>query len=167
MVKDATVRVRELDDGDAAWKQDALRRAWGDTVVARQGEVVDAMALDGFVALVGGERVGLLTYAHRDDGVEVVTVQAERDGAGIGRALMTAVCRRAESLGARRLWLVTTNANVRAIGFYQRFGMNLVALHRDAVTRARALKPGIPLEIDGIGVRHELELELRLDAQSS
>jgi hypothetical protein len=32
------------------------------------------------------------------------------------------------------------------------------------VTHARAeLKPSIPLEIDGIPVRHKLELEMRLD----
>jgi hypothetical protein len=30
------------------------------------------------------------------------------------------------------------------------------------VTRARRLKPSIPLEDDGIPIRHELVLELRL-----
>jgi len=38
-----------------------------------------------------------------------------------------------------------------------------VALHRDGVTAGRRLKPGIPeLGLDGIPLRHELELELRL-----
>lgn len=56
-----------------------------------------------------------------------------------------------------------TNDNTIALRFYQRRGFDLVALHRDAVTRARAeLKPSIPLEIDGIPLRHELELEMRL-----
>jgi hypothetical protein len=35
-------------------------------------------------------------------------------------------------------------------------------VHRDAVMRARALKPQIPEVIDGIAVRHELELEVLL-----
>lgn len=70
---------------------------------------------------------------------------------------------RARREGARRLWLITTNDNTIALRFYQRRGFDLVALHRDAVTRARAeLKPSIPLEIDGIPLRHELELEMRL-----
>jgi ribosomal protein S18 acetylase RimI-like enzyme len=157
------VEVTALAPGDAAWKADALRRAWGDTVVARKGEVVDPVALDGFVAWLDGERLGLLTYAPRGDEVEVATLQAERDGAGVGRALMDAVQARARELGARRLWLITTNANLRAIGFYQRYGMELVAVHLDGVTRARALKPTIPLAVDGIPLKHELEFELRLD----
>jgi hypothetical protein len=42
----------------------------------------------------------------------------------------------------------------------RRQGFDLVAFHRDAVTRSRAtLKPSIPLVVDGIAVRHELELE--------
>lgn len=46
-----------------------------------------------------------------------------------------------------------------AVRFYQRRGTDLVALHRDAVTLARTLKPSIPDEVDGIALRHELELE--------
>ena len=62
--------------------------------------------------------------------------------------------------GARRLWLITTDDNTRALQFYHRRGFDLAAFHRDAVTRSRAtLKPSIPLEVDGIAVRHELELE--------
>jgi hypothetical protein len=38
----------------------------------------------------------------------------------------------------------------------------LVAVHRDAVTEARRLKPSIPREADGIPLRHELELRLDL-----
>jgi hypothetical protein len=38
-----------------------------------------------------------------------------------------------------------------------------VAVHRDAVTPARTeLKPSIPFEVDGIPLRHEIELELLL-----
>ncbi len=56
--------------------------------------------------------------------------------------------------------MTTTNDNVDALRFYQRRGWNLAALHEDAVTRARRLKPEIPLVGDhGIPIRHELELE--------
>jgi hypothetical protein len=37
-----------------------------------------------------------------------------------------------------------------------------VRLDRGAVDRARKLKPGIPAQADGIPMRHELELEIRL-----
>ena len=91
------------------------------------------------------------------------------DDADIVRAMLTDCMglhegRMARRDGARRLWLITTNHNTVALRFYQRLGFDLIALHRDGVTRARAeLKPEIPLEVDGIPLRHELELEMRLD----
>lgn len=66
--------------------------------------------------------------------------------------------------GADRLTLITTNDNTHALRFYQRYGFDLVALHRHGVDAARRLKPGIPAEADGIPIRHELELELPLSA---
>jgi RimJ/RimL family protein N-acetyltransferase len=93
----------------------------------------------------------------------VVTLDAVDSGSGIGTALLRSVEQAARAAGASRLWLITTNDNTRALRFYQRCGFDLVALHRDAVTRSRAtLKPSIPLEVDGIPLRHELELELIL-----
>jgi hypothetical protein len=53
---------------------------------------------------------------------------------------------------------------LRALRFYQKRGFALVAVHRDAVAAARALKPEIPLiGEDGIPIRDELELELALE----
>jgi GNAT superfamily N-acetyltransferase len=93
---------------------------------------------------------------------EVVSLAADRPGRGAGGALLSWARETATAAGAARLWLVTTNDNVTALRFYQRHGFDLVALHRDAVLRVRALKPRIPEVIDGIAVRHELELEVLL-----
>jgi ribosomal protein S18 acetylase RimI-like enzyme len=160
---DPSVMVRPLDPDDLAWKLGTLERAWGSTVIARLGELVDAAPLPGFVAWDADDRVGLLTYEVRADGVEVVTVEALVDGRGIGTALMDAVLAEATARQAPRLWLVTTNDNVRALAFYQRWGMNLVRLVRDGVTRSRLLKPSIStVGNHGIPRRHELELEVDL-----
>jgi hypothetical protein len=60
----------------------------------------------------------------------------------------------------RRIWLVTTNDNVRALCVYQRRGRNMAALRRDAVDVARKIKPQIPETGDhGIAIRHEIEFE--------
>ena len=155
--------IRSLTADDSAWEEAALRRAWRGTEVARKGELINALELDGFAALDDLQPVGLLTYAVVGDELEVVTLQAEREGEGIGQALMDAARDRAEKLGLRRMWLVTTNNNVRAIRFYLRWGMDLAALHRDAVARSRLVKPSIPLtDVDGVAIRHELEFELVL-----
>jgi DNA-3-methyladenine glycosylase I len=157
--------VRALGDGEREWSTAFLRAEWGETGVARRGELIDASPLPGFVALVGGERAGLVTYAVRGDECEVVTIDSLREGIGVGRALLDAVRNAAVEAGCRRLWLVTTNNNVRALEIYQRWGMELVAFRRDAVAEARkTLKPSIPERAEnGIPIKHELELELRLD----
>jgi ribosomal protein S18 acetylase RimI-like enzyme len=159
------IRIRPLSDEDASWKEESLRRVWGDTNVARKGELVDVLALEGFVALDATGRAGLLTYAFRGDEFEVVTIHADREGVGIGRALMEAAVARAIELRARRVWLTTTDNNVGAAAFYRRCGLELVAFHRDGVARSRAVKPSIPV-VDrfDVPIRHELEFELRLDA---
>ena len=64
------------------------------------------------------------------------------------------------------LWLITTNDNVRALAFYQRWGLDLCAFRRGAVDESRrTLKPEIPPRAaNGIPISHELELELLLPA---
>jgi ribosomal protein S18 acetylase RimI-like enzyme len=69
----------------------------------------------------------------------------------------------ARSLSCRRVWLTTTNDNMRAIGFYQRCGMSMCAFYRDGVAASRQLKPSIPLlGQHGVPIDHELEFELLL-----
>lgn len=153
------IDIRAAGPADAAFVRRVLD-GWHGPYIAAHGELIDASALPALVAWRGRERAGLLTYREDGRGCEIVTLDAIVPGAGVGTALVAAV--RARANGA--LWLVTTNDNTRALRFYQRLGFDLVAVHRDAVTAARAaLKPEIPETADGIPVRHELEL--RLDAR--
>src|ERR671933_246460 len=71
--------------------------------------------LPGFVAFLDGQRVGLASYAVRGDECELVTMQSLREGRGVGRALLDAVRDAAVKAGCTRLWLITTNDNVRAL----------------------------------------------------
>jgi dephospho-CoA kinase len=154
------ITVRPLQEDDWSWRDDGLRRFWGGTAIARRGELADAGSLEGLVAVRDGQRVGLLTYALGAGGYEIVSLHAEPEGLGVGRALMDAAHQQARLLGAHRMWLITTNENHRALRFYQRWGMSLAALHLNAVTRSRLVKPSIPLaDGDGLPIEHELELE--------
>jgi len=156
------VRVRPLGEADREWATGKLRELWGEGVVSR-GRLLDATVLPGFVAEGDGEPAGLLTYRIDGGDCEVVTINAFPRGAGAGTALMEAVAVAARDAGCRRVWLITTNDNLRALRFYQRRGFRLAALHRDALDRSRELKPSIPdVGLDGIPLRDELELELTL-----
>jgi GNAT superfamily N-acetyltransferase len=140
-----------------------LMVAWGSPSVVVRDRVIDALSLPGFVAEEAGRRLGLVTYEIQGDSCEVVTINSLAPGRGIGRALMDAVRVAAEQAGCRSLRLMTTNDNTTAMRFYQRYGFELVALHRDAIEGYRRLKPGIPERgIDGIPLRHALEFELIL-----
>jgi GNAT superfamily N-acetyltransferase len=155
------IEVRPVTPADIAYVQQSLTAAFHGTAVAVHGELIDASDLPGGIAWAGDEPVGLLTYRAVGKDWEIVSIAADRPGTGAGGALLVWIFDLAARSGAARVWLVTTNDNVKALRFYQRNGFDLVAVHRDAVTRARALKPAIPRELDGIPVRHELELEVR------
>ena len=152
--------VRPLADADRGWARAKLRELWGELVVSR-GVVHDPAALPGFVAEERGEPVGLLTYRIDGAACEVVTVDAFPEGGGAGTALIAAAAGAAREAGCRRVWLITTNDNLRALRFYQRRGFRLAAVHPNALARSRELKPSIPaIGLDGIPLRDELELHL-------
>jgi ribosomal protein S18 acetylase RimI-like enzyme len=155
--------VRPLGADDLPWLETLFAERWGGNVSVSRGVAHDTTALPGVIALFDEQRVGVATYRITGRDCELVTLDSVRDGAGVGTALVDAVARAARAEGAERLWLITTNDNLRALRFYQRYGFDLVAVHRDAVARSRALKPSIPeIGLDGIPIRHELELELPL-----
>ena len=158
------VDIRPITESDRAWAVQVETESWGTPVVARRGELVDPTELPGFVAILNEQRAGLASYAVRGDECELVTIRSLREGRGVGRALLDAVRDAAIDAGCTRLWLITTNDNLRALELYQRWGMEVVAFHRHAITEARRqLKPSIPERgAHGIPIAHELELELRL-----
>ena len=143
-----------------------FREMAGSTRVARLGEMLEPAGLPGLVAERDGEPIGLLTYIVAGDQFEVLSLHSRVGNAGAGSALLQAAAGLAAECGCRRLWLVTTNDNLHALGFYQRRGLRLCALHAGAVDRDRALKPEIP-EVNPdnrVPLRDLLELELELPA---
>ena len=161
------VHVRPITEKDRAWIDEIEAESWSEPRVARLGELIDLTQLPGFIALIDGERSGLASYAVRGDECELVTIRSLHEGRGVGRALLDAVRNVAIEARCARLWLITTNDNLRALELYQRWGMEIVAFHRYAVTEARRrLKPTIPERgAHGIPIVHELELELRRQAR--
>jgi N-acetylglutamate synthase-like GNAT family acetyltransferase len=161
-----TVRLATPDD--AAWIAGLLTERWGTTVVVSRGRAHDAAVLPGVVAERDGERVGLATWRIEGPEAELVTIDAVIEGEGVGGALLRTVASTVAAVGCRRLWLITTNDNLRAIRFYQRRGMRLVAVHRGAVDEARRIKPQISeVGKHGIPLHDELEFELELPGLSS
>ncbi len=124
--------------------------------------------LEGFVAVQAGKPVGLATFRIQGAECEVVTLNSLAEGLGIGSSLLNAVKDAAISASCKRLWLITTNDNLAALRFYQKWGLRLIAVHPNALEQSRRLKPEIPLVgRDGIPLRDELELEVILNPSSN
>jgi ribosomal protein S18 acetylase RimI-like enzyme len=158
-------QVRPIRAADRDWVIEELVRNWGTAQISSLGVWHDADGLPGFVAWRTGERVGLATHTppNRGQGCEVITLSSRVEGVGVGGMLLEACVAEARRAGCRRVFLTTTNDNLRAIGFYQKRGWSMVAVHRGAMDRARALKPAIPLVgFNGIPMHDEIEFELGL-----
>jgi ribosomal protein S18 acetylase RimI-like enzyme len=156
----AIVRLEESD-------RPALRKFWaahwGEDFMVAHGRIFRPDNLDGFIALDGREWVGLVTFYFEASFCEVLSLDSLRPGTGIGTALIKAAEKAARQAGCHTLKLITTNDNTPALRLYQKLGFELVALRRQAVNESRKVKPSIPeFGLDGIPIRDEIELELRL-----
>jgi ribosomal protein S18 acetylase RimI-like enzyme len=159
----SALAVRAVTPADAGWIRQHVTDRWRAETIVAHGEVFRPHELPGFIALWDGEPVGLVTYRVDGDGCEIVTIDTTRPGSGIGTRLIETVKEVAEQARCRRLWLLTTNDNLHALGFYQKRGFSLVRVHVGAANVARRLKPSIPLiGFQGIPVRDDIELEMRL-----
>jgi ribosomal protein S18 acetylase RimI-like enzyme len=136
-----------------------IEQHWGPVMVVHD-TVFHPAGLPGFLAFLPDEPLaGLLTYEVRGHLLEIVTLDAMRQWAGTGTALVEAAVAEAASRGCAEVRLTTTNDNLDALRFYQRRGFRLAGLRPGAVGRARRLKPQIPLTGQyGIPLSDELEL---------
>ena len=158
------MRVREVTDDEREWVRLAVIESWGAEIVVGRGRTRRPAELPALVAIDDdGKRVGLATYDVERDAAELVTLNAFEDGKGIGPILVAAVVEAAKQAGARKVVVMTTNDNTKALRLYQRAGFRLVDLRPGAIEEARQVKPEIPeTGNDGIPVRDEIDLELQL-----
>ena len=156
--------LRAVGEAERRWMESRQDQLFGGDTVVSRGRIHRPQELDGFVAVEGGEIVGLATLDIRGAQCELVTLDALLQWRGIGTALLLAVEESARRAGCTRLWLITTNDNVHAMGFNQKRGFDLVVVHRNALEQSRRIKPQIPtVGLNGIPLEDEIEFEIRLE----
>jgi predicted acetyltransferase len=157
------ITLTPITANDHDWIAHFAKERWGDDLMVGHDTIYHISRLPGFVARAREEAVGLVTYHMQNKACEIVSIDSIRPGLGIGTLLLNAVKKITYQHGCTRLWLITTNDNLNALRFYQKRGFVLVAVHPNAIERARKVKPQIPLIGDeGIPIRDEIELEWRL-----
>jgi len=156
--------LRPITESDRPFLRTFLREHWGDEAMVDRDRIFYPAEHRGFLAEDAGQVGGVITYRFENGDCEVTVLESLQPGQGIGGKLMKAVIAEAKQAGCHRLWLVTTNDNLNGLGFYQKRGLRLAALHRGAVDHARQkYKPEIPLiGENNIPIRDELELEMIL-----
>jgi len=161
--------VVPLDESRRPLAHTLIAREWGALTIVTRGQAWDVRDLPGMVAVrraqlqhssgEDSDLMGLVLYRLDGDQCEVMVLNSWVEGIGVGSALLEAVEAAARAAGCTRIWLITTNDNLHALGFYQRRGYRLAALYPNALEESRRLKPEIPLMgMNGIPLGDEIEL---------
>ncbi len=141
-----------------------FKSEWGADFIVENGRFIKSYEVEGFIAKLKGKTLGLITYIIREEVVEIVTLNSLAPAKGIGTMLLNKVIEITKDAGRNKIFLVTTNDNIHAIGFYQKRNFRITNIRPDAVTESRKIKPEIPLYgKNGIQVRDEVEMQLVLE----
>lgn len=164
MLDGSAIVTRPLFDSDKEWTGKYIVERCGSGLIVVHGTIYSPAGLAGFVVEIDENPVGLVTFMVARNECEIVTLNSDVEGRGVGTSLIRAITDHARMLSCHRVWAMTTNDNLNALRFYQKRGFILARLYGNAVDQSRALKSGIPLIGQyGIPIRDEIELELRLD----
>ena len=156
-----TPRLRRLTPIDLPRLRQFWIEHWGSEEMLTRGNVYRPEQLEGFVVEDENEWVGLITFFIKDDECEVTSLDSLQEGKGIGTQLVEKAIEAARARKCNRLFLITSNDNLHALGFYQKRGFEIVTIYRGALNESRKRKPSIPLVgMDGIPLRDEIELEI-------
>ena len=157
------MEIRRIDQTDRRQIDTLILRQWFSLKMVVHGEAIDLGTADGWFARENGAITGLITCRIADGEMEILSLDSFRENRGVGTALLDKTIVEAKSLGCSRITLITTNDNLPALRFYQKRGFDMVRLYRNAVEHSRKIKPEIPLTgMDGIPLKHEIELEMTL-----
>jgi ribosomal protein S18 acetylase RimI-like enzyme len=155
--------LRRLTHTDLPRLRQFWTEHWGGEEMITRGNVYRPEQLEGFVVEEDDEWIGLLTFLINDNECEVTSLDSLREGQGIGSTLIDKAVEEARARHCKRLFLITTNDNLNALGFYQKRGFEIVTIYRGAVNESRKRKPSIPLiGFNNIPLRDEIELEIIL-----
>jgi len=110
-------------------------------------------AIVGHLQLIPAERGGEIE-------VKSLAVAEQRQGSGIGRALIERALAECRQAGATTVLVSTAAADVGALRFYQRVGFRMLSVERDAFTPGTGYPE--PILIDGILLRDRVWLSADL-----
>ena len=157
------MEIRRIDQTNRALVDTFILEQWYTMDMVVHGECINLGKADGWLAYEEGEIIGLITCRIIGDEMEILSLDSLKGNRGIGTKLLEKAVEEARRSGCAKVMLITTNDNLHALRFYQKRGFDMARIYRNAVDESRKIKPQIPLlSDDGIPIRHEIELEMKL-----
>jgi GNAT superfamily N-acetyltransferase len=148
---------------DRAFLDELLRLRWSGGALMLRGKVVHPKDVEALAAYHEGRLAGVATWRLEGPVFYLVTLNNITEQRGVGVSLLDAIMKLGRQKGSALLRVIVTNDNLNALGFYQRRGFRLIALHPGAIDTIRALLPSIPtMGANHIPIRDEIELEIDL-----
>jgi ribosomal protein S18 acetylase RimI-like enzyme len=154
-----TIRPATLDDHSRIAA--LMEYFWNGVEVVRCGHAHRVDALQAYVACDEDKIVGAACYTRADDALTLVVfnVLPQWQGRGVATDLITAVIQEARAQGAERIIAAVANDDLPGLGLYQRLGFVIMGVLVGRLARPRG---DVERGFDGIPVRDEIQLELRL-----
>ena len=157
------MEIRPINKSDLFWLESQWIETWGANFLVSKGKKIHISEQRGYVVTEISVPVGFITFQVSGNEMEITSLLAKREQAGIGKMLIDQVKETAKISGVNRLWLVTTNDNTHALAFYQKNSFSLCGIRQNIIDEYRKLKPEIPVTgLNGIPIRDEIELEYRI-----
>ena len=150
--------IRRLTQCDLPRLRTFWVEQWGSDFMVVHNAIIRYDEVDGFLY---DDWAGLITFMIKGEECEITSLDSLKEEKGIGTMLINEVLREAKEKKRRRVFVITTNDNLHAFGFYQRRGFELVTIRPGALNESRKIKPSIPLiGENNIPLRDEIELEI-------
>lgn len=151
------ITVRAATAADRAGIEAICDQALGETEVDAFGRTFDVLEQQNLIAEADGALAGLVSLAlhHGDLAIVLLSVYPERQGHGVGSALVEAAVERAGAKGLPCVKVAVSNDDVPSFSFYQRHGFVIGSIERGLLAdRYGSAEPGF----SGIPVRDEIRL---------
>jgi GNAT superfamily N-acetyltransferase len=148
---------------DRAFLDELLRLRWSGGALMLRGKIVHPKDVEALAAYHDGRLAGVATWRLEGPVIYLATLNNITEQRGVGVALLDAIMNLGRQKGSALLRVIVTNDNLNALGFYQRRGFRIIAVHPGAIDTIRALLPNIPtMGANRIPIRDEIELETDL-----
>jgi GNAT superfamily N-acetyltransferase len=148
---------------DRVFLEELLRLRWSGGALMVHDRVIAPCDVEALAAYDSDRLAGVATWRLEGNILYMLTLNNITEQRGVGVALLAAMMKLGREKQAPLIRVIVTNDNLNALGFYQRRGFRIIAVHAGAVDTIRAMNPNVPtIGRDRIPIRDEIELEREL-----